>query len=106
MIKGTNTYPTPATASTAITVNPVAEAPTAVADATASVNENGSVGIGVTVGLLAEGGNATVSGAWRFGVGTPDVGSLAGVTVTGDDSGVLTVSGSAANVNTLLAGLT
>ena len=58
---GSDTYPTPATASTTITVAPVAEAPSAVADATATVNENGTVAIGVSVGPLAEDSDDSVS---------------------------------------------
>src|SRR6185369_2729702 len=105
---GSNTYPSPATASTAITVNPVAEPPTASAPATLTLNENvtGVAIAGVSVGPLAEDNNDTVSATLTVSHGTLHVASLTGVTVTGADSATLTLSGNAAAVNTLLAGLT
>lgn len=105
---GANTNPTTATASTAITVNPVAEPPAANAPATLTLDEN-ATGIavgGVSVGPQAEDGNDTVSATLTVSHGTLHVASLTGVTVAGDDSGTLTLSGSAAAVNSLLAGLT
>jgi hypothetical protein len=105
---GTNTYPTTATASTAITVNPVAEQPTAAAPTTLTLNENatGVALAGVSVGPLAEDNDDTVSATLAVSHGTLHVGSLSGVTVTGVDSATLTLSGSTAAVNMLLAGLT
>ncbi|WP_426419257.1 VCBS domain-containing protein [Bradyrhizobium genosp. A] len=105
---GSNTNPTAATASTAITVNPVAAPPTASAPATLTLNEDatGVAVVGVGVGPLAEDNDDTVSATLKVSHGTLHVGSLSGVTVTGDDSATLTVSGSAAAVNGLLAGLT
>ena len=110
-IDGSNTSVTQGTASTAITVNPVAEAGTASAPATLTLNENASsVAItGVSVGPLAEDSDDTVSAVLTVGHGklhVSNTGLPAGVTVTGDDSGSLTVAGSAALVNTVLAGLT
>ncbi|KWV58045.1 hypothetical protein AS156_35010 [Bradyrhizobium macuxiense] len=107
-IDGSNTYPTPATASTAITVNPVAEQPTASAPPTLTLDENAAgVAIpGLRVGPLAEDSDDTVSATLTVSHGTLHVAGLSGVTVTGDDSGTLTLSGSAASVNALLAGLT
>ncbi len=106
-IDGSNTFATPATASTSITVNSVADAPSAVAPATLSLNENATKSIsGVSVGPLAEDANDTVSALLTVGHGSLHVGSQFGVTVTGDDSGALTLSGDAAAVNTLLTGLT
>src|SRR6202035_2485500 len=99
---GSNTSATQGTASTAITVNPVAEAGTAAAPATLSLNENATVAIhGVSVGPLAEDSDDTVSAVLTVGHGTLHVdntGLPAGVQVTGDDSGALTVSGNAAAV--------
>ena len=100
---------TPTTAT--ITVNPVAEAAAAIAPATLTLSENDtSVAItGVSVGPLAEDGDDTVSAALTVGHGMlhVDTTSLpAGVTVTGDNSGALTISGDAAAVNALLKGLT
>src|SRR5205807_2705243 len=105
---GSNTSATQGTASTAITVNPVAEAGSAVAPATLSLSENaaGVAIAGVSVGPLAEDGDDTVSTVLSVAHGTLHVGSLAGVTIGGDDSATLTVAGSAASVNTVLAGLT
>ncbi|MBR0938283.1 Ig-like domain-containing protein [Bradyrhizobium jicamae] len=105
---GSNTYPALATASTAITVNPVAEPPTVSAPATLTLNEN-STGVaiaGVSVGPLAEDSDDTVSATLAVSHGILHVAGLDGVTVTGDDSGMLTLSGSAALVNALLAQLT
>ena len=100
-----------ATEAATITVNPVAEAGTASAPATLTLTENAtSVAImGVIVGPLAEDSDDTVSAALTVAHGTVhvnDTGLPAGVTVTGDDSGSLTISGNAAAVNTLLQGLT
>ena len=60
----------------------------------------------MTVGPLAEDGNDTVSAALTVTNGTLHVGSLSGVTVSNNGTASVTVSGSAANVNTVLAGLT
>ena len=105
---GSNTYPTAATASTAITVNPVVEPPAASTPATLTLNENatGVAVAGVSVGPLAEDSDDTVSATLTVSHGTLHVASLSGVTVSGDDSATLTLSGSAADVNRLLAGLT
>ena len=96
------------TASTTITINPVAEPPTASVPAPLSLNENASsVAIhGVSVGPLAEDSNDTVSATLTVTHGTLHVGSLAGVTVSNNDSASLIVSGDAAVVNSLLDGLT
>ncbi|WJR76000.1 VCBS domain-containing protein [Bradyrhizobium sp. NP1] len=105
---GSNTYPTAATASTAITVRPVADPPTASAPARLTLSED-AIGVavaGVSVGPLAEDNDDTVSATLTVSHGTLHVGSLGGVTVSGDDCATLTLSGSAAAVNTLLAGLT
>jgi hypothetical protein len=105
---GSNTYPTPATKATAITVNPAADPPTARAPETLTVSED-ATGVavpGVSVGPLAEDSDDTVSATLTVSEGTLHVGNLKGVTVTGDDSATLTLSGSAADVNKLLAGLT
>ena len=100
---------TPTTAT--ITVNPVAEAASAVAPTTLTLNENdaGVAISGVSVGPLAEDGDDSVSAALTVGHGTlhvDDTDLPAGVTVTGDNSGALTISGDAAAVNALLKGLT
>ena len=96
------------TATEVVKVAPVAEPPTACAPATLTLNENATcVAIaGVRVGPLAEDNDDTVSATLRVSHGTLHVASLSGVTVTGDDCATLTLSGSAAAVNTLLAGLT
>ncbi len=105
---GSNSYPTAATASTAITVNSVADPPTARAPETLALDENDTcVAVaGVRVGPLAEDGDDTVSATLMVSHGTLHVGDLNGVTVTGDDCATLTLSGDAAAVNKLLAGLT
>jgi hypothetical protein len=105
---GANTYPTAATASTAITVNSVADAPSAAAPGTLTLNENASnVAVsGVSVGPLAEDGDDTVSASLTVAHGALNVGSAAGVTVSGNNGAALTLSGAAAAVNGLLAGLT
>ena len=105
---GSNTSSTHGTASTAITVNPVAEAGTASAPATLTLSENATnVAIhGISVGPLAEDGDDTVSTVLAVGHGTLLVSSLAGVTVTNSGTASVTVAGSAAAVNTVLAGLT
>jgi VCBS repeat-containing protein len=91
-----------------ITVNGVAEAGTASAPATLTLTENATnVAItGVSVGPVAEDGDDTVSAVLAVGHGTLHMGSLAGVTVTNNGTGSVTVAGSAALVNTVLAGLT
>jgi hypothetical protein len=96
------------TTSTTLTVNPVAEAGTASAPATLTLNENATnVAIaGVSVGPLAEDSDDTVSAVLAVGHGTLHVGSLDGVTVTANGTASVTVAGSAALVNTVLAGLT
>ena len=81
-----------ATEAATITVNPVAEACTASAPATLTLNENatGVAITGVIVGPLAEDSDDSVSAALKVGHGTLHVdttGLPAGVTVTGDDSG-------------------
>src|SRR5207237_390995 len=103
---GSNTYATPATAATTITVNPVAEPPTAAAPGTLTLNENDSnVAIsGVSVGPLKEDADDTVSVTLTVGQGTLHVANSG--LVTGNGTGSLTVSGDAAAVNTLLTGLT
>ena len=105
---GFSTSATPATASTTIMVNPVAEAAAAAAPSTLTLNENdtGVAITGVSIGPPAEDSDDSVSAALTVGHGALHVGSLTGVQVTGDDSGTLTVSGDAAAVNTLLQGLT
>ncbi|WP_426442415.1 M10 family metallopeptidase C-terminal domain-containing protein [Bradyrhizobium genosp. P] len=105
---GSNTYPTPATVATAITVNPVAEPPTASAPPTLTLNENatGTAIAGVSVGPLAEDADDTVSATLTVSHGTLHVAGSSSVTMTGDDSGTLTLTGTAAAVNALLAGLT
>jgi hypothetical protein len=105
---GSSTYPTAASASTAITVNPVARPPTASAPETLTFDENSCAAVlaGVRVGPLAEDNDDTVSATLAVSHGTLDVGCLSGVSVTGDDSATLMLSGSAAAVNSLLAGLT
>jgi hypothetical protein len=96
------------TAIECVTVKPVAEPPTACAPATLTLNENATcVAIaGVRVGPLAEDADDTVRATLTVSHGTLHVASLGGVTVTGDDCATLTLSGSAATVNALLAGLT
>jgi|GEM_PF-2083991 len=105
---GSNTYPAAATASTAITVNPVAEPPTACAPPTLTLDENAIcvTVAGLKVGPLAQDADDTVSATLTVSHGMLHVAGLSGVTVTGDDSATLTLSGSAAAVNSLLAGLT
>ena len=95
-------------ASTAITVNSVARPPTASAPATLTLDENSCAAVlaGVRVGPVAEDNDDTVSATLAVSHGTLDVGCLSGVSVTGDDSAMLMLSGSAAAVNSLLAGLT
>lgn len=96
------------TATEFVTVAPVADPPTACAPATLTLDENATcVAIaGVRVGPLAEDADDTVSATLTVSHGTLHVACLSGVTVTGDDCATLTLSGSAAAVNTLLAGLT
>jgi len=60
---------------------------------------------GVRVGPLAEDNDDTVTATLTVLHGRLHVACLNGVTVTGDDSATLTLSGSAAAVNKLLAGL-
>jgi VCBS repeat-containing protein len=96
------------TATEVVTVAPVAEPPTARAPATLTLSEDATdVAVaGVSVGPLAEDNDDTVSATLTVSHGTLHVASLSGVTVTGDDCATLTLSGSAAAVNSLLAGLT
>src|SRR4029077_12472319 len=104
---GASTSATQGLASTAITVNPVAEAGTASAPTTLSLNENATnVAItGVTGGTAAGHGAHTVSVVLAVGHGVLNVGSQSGVTVSGNNSGSVTLSGTSANVNTLLGSL-
>ncbi len=96
------------TATEIVTVAPVARPPTASAPATLTLNENATcVAVaGVIVGPLAEDRDDTVSATLTVSHGTLHVASLRGVTVTGDDCATLTLSGNAAAVDKLLAGLT
>jgi Bacterial Ig-like domain/FecR protein/Peptidase M10 serralysin C terminal len=96
------------TATELVTVAPVADPPTACTPATLTLNENAAwVAIaGVRVGPLAEDADDTVRATLTVSHGTLHVADLSGVTVTGDDCATLTLSGSAAAVNALLAGLT
>jgi hypothetical protein len=96
------------TATEVVTVAPVAKPPTACAPATLTLNENATcVAIaGVSVGPLAEDADDTVRATLTVSHGTLHVAGLSGVTVTGDDCATLTLSGSAAAVDALLAGLT
>jgi len=96
------------TATEVVTVAPVAEPPTARAPATLTLSEDatGVAVAGVSVGPLAEGNDDTVSATLTVSHGTLHVASLSGVTVTGNDCATLTLSGSVAAVNSLLAGLT
>ena len=96
-----------ATATELVIVAPVAEPPTASAPATLTLSEDAiSKVYGVSVGPLAEDNDDTVSATLTVSHGTLHVASLSGVTVTGNDCATLTLSGSAAAVNELLAGLT
>ena len=110
-IDGSNTNPTTTSASTSITVNPIAEAPTAAAPATLSMNENASnvaVTDGtnfVTVGPLKEDGDDTVSVQLAVTHGTLNIATLAGVTESAQSGASLTLSGDAALVNSVLHGL-
>ena len=74
---GSNTSATQGTASTAITVNPVADAGTASAPSTLTLNENDtSVAItGVSVGPLAEDSDDSVSAVLAVGHGKLHVGN-------------------------------
>jgi VCBS repeat-containing protein len=96
------------TAIEVVIVAPVARPPTASAPATLTFNENATCAAvaGVSVGPLAEDNDDTVSATLTVSHGTLHVASLSGVTVTGDDCATLTLSGSAAAVNKLLAALT
>jgi FecR protein/Peptidase M10 serralysin C terminal/Bacterial Ig-like domain (group 3) len=97
-----------ATATELVTVAPVAEPPTAKAPATLRVDDDDICAPvpGVSVGPLAEDNDDTVSATLTVSHGTLLVASLSGVKVTGDGCATLTLSGNAAAVNTLLAGLT
>ena len=98
---------TPASHTATITVNPVAEAGTVTAPATLSLNENATKAIsGVSVGPLAEDSDDSVSAVLAVTHGTLHVNSPDGVTVANDGTTSVTVSGSAASVNTVLASLT
>jgi Bacterial Ig-like domain/FecR protein len=98
----------PVTATEIVTVAPVARPPTASVPATLTLDENAiCVAVaGVIVGPLAEDRDDTVSATLTVSHGTLHVANLSGVTVTGDDCAKLTLSGSAAAVDKLLAGLT
>jgi hypothetical protein len=91
-----------------VTVAPVARPPTASVPATLAVDENATcVAVaGVSVGPLAQDSDDTVSATLAVSHGTLHVADVSGVTVTGDGCATLMLSGSAAAVNTLLAGLT
>ncbi|MGG6549751.1 UNVERIFIED_CONTAM: hypothetical protein NY100_30490, partial [Prevotella sp. 15_C9] len=81
---------------------PIAEAPVAITPTTTlSFDENATDAAvaGVSVGPAAEDNDDTVSATLTVSHGTLHVASLTGVTVTGDDSAALTLSGSAAAVN-------
>jgi len=97
------------TASTTITIDPLADPPTAAAPTMLSLAENTTVAVhGVSVGPLAEDSDDTVNATLKVTHGTLHVnnsGLPSGVTVTGDDSNDLMVSGDAAKVNALLADL-
>lgn len=96
------------TATEIVTVAPVARPPTASAPATLTLDENAiCVAVaGVIVGPLAEDRDDTVNATLTVSNGTLHVADISGVTVTGDDCATLTLSGSAAVVDKLLAGLT
>src|SRR5262249_39086234 len=92
----TGTDGTVTAASTTITINPVAELPSAAAPASLALSENANnVAVsGVSVGPLAEDSDDTVSATLKVLHGTLHVGSApAGVTVTGNSTGTLVVSG-------------
>src|SRR5205823_5344438 len=99
------------TASTTITVNPIAEQPTAAAPATLTLSENATnvaVTDGtnfVTVGPLKEDAGDTVSVVLAVTHGTLNIATLAGVTESAQSGASLTLSGDAALVNTVLQGL-
>jgi hypothetical protein len=100
-----------ATATSTITINPVAEPPTASIAQPLILEENAtSVAVtGVIVGPLAEDSDDTVSATLSVGHGTLHInthGLPPGVTVVGNNSGSLVISGDAGAVNTLLGGLT
>ena len=90
-----------------VTVATVARPPTASAPATLAVSEDATcVAVaGVSVGPLAEDRDDAVSATLAVSHGTLHVADISGVTVTGDDCATLSLSGSAAAVNKLLAGL-
>lgn len=96
------------TAAEFVTVAPVAEPPTASAPTTLRLYENATCAAvaGVSGGPLPEDSNDTVSATLTVSHGTLHVASLSGVAETGDDCATLTLSGSAADVNMVLAGLT
>jgi Big-like domain-containing protein len=96
------------TATEVVKVAPVARPPTASAPATLTFNENATCAAvaGVSVGPLAEDNDDTVIATLTVSHGTLHVTGLSGVAVTGDGCATLTLSGSAAAVNKLLAGLT
>jgi len=96
------------TATELVTVAPVAQPPTASAPATLTLDENAiCVPVaGVIVGPLAEDRDDTVTATLTVSHGTLHVAALNGVAVAGDDCSTLTLSGNAAAVDKLLAGLT
>ncbi|MDZ7712867.1 MAG: Ig-like domain-containing protein [Rhodovibrio sp.] len=94
-------------ADTALTtsITAVNDAPAITAPATASVDEDGTVGIaGLSIADVdAGGGNLTVT----LGVsnGVLALGGTAGLTVSGDGTGSVTATGTLADLNAALAGL-
>ncbi len=99
------------TATSTITINPIAEQPTASIAEPVVLEENASsVAVtGVIVGPLAEDSDDTVSATLTVAHGTLHINAHnlpPGLTVVGNNSGSLEISGDAAAVNTLLAGLT
>jgi hypothetical protein len=96
------------TATEVVTIAPVAQPPTASAPATLTIDENATCAAvaGVSVGPPAEDSDDTLRATLRVSHGTLHVAGVSGVMVTGDGCATLTLSGSAAAVNELLAGLT
>ncbi len=99
------------TATSTITINPIADPPTASIAEPVILEENATnVAVtGVIVGPLAEDSDDTVSATLSVAHGTLHINAHnlpPGLTVVGNNSGNLVISGDAAAVNTLLAGLT
>src|SRR5205085_2848295 len=95
-------------ATVAITVAPVSDTPSVAASvASVSLNENTSTSItGVSVTPATGDEDDPVAVTLNVGHGTLHLGTApVGVTVTNNDSGVVTVSGAYGAVNTLLGGL-